>query len=134
MHIENNNLDVEKIEQIERGKRIKYIRENELKMNKSQLAKEIGVSGQFLGLVESGRGNLVYRSIKNLMDLSGHSSDYILFGLDDSVISETKKYLKKYSSKELINSIDIIKKLTLLLRNKWFNINFIYTYRLSNIY
>ena len=52
------------------------------------------------------------------MDLSGHSSDYILFGLDDSVISETKKYLKKYSSKELINSIDIIKKLTLLLRNK----------------
>lgn len=134
MNIENNNLDVEKIEQIERGKRIKYIRENELKMNKSQLAKEIGVSGQFLGLVESGRGNLVYRSIKNLMDLSGHSSDYILFGLDDSVISETKKYLKKYSSKELINSIDIIKKLTLLLRNKWFNINFIYTYRLSNIY
>lgn len=127
MNIENNNLDVEKIEQIERGKRIKYIRENELKMNKSQLAKEIGVSGQFLGLVESGRGNLVYRSIKNLMDLSGHSSDYILFGLDDSVISETKKYLKKYSSKELINSIDIIKKLTLLLRNKWFNINFIYT-------
>ena len=127
MNIENNNLDVEKIEQIERGKRIKYIRENELKMNKSQLAKEIGVSGQFLGLVESGRGNLVYRSIKNLMDLSGHSSDYILFGLDDSVISETKKYLKNYSSKELINSIDIIKKLTLLLRNKWFNINFIYT-------
>lgn len=118
MNIENNNLDVEKIEQIGRGKRIKYIRENELKMNKSQLAKEIGVSGQFLGLVESGRGNLVYRSIKNLMDLSGHSSDYILFGLDDSVISETKKYLKNYSSKELINSIDIIKKLTLLLRNK----------------
>ena len=35
MNIENNNLDVEKIEQIERGKRIKYIRENELKMNKS---------------------------------------------------------------------------------------------------
>ena len=110
MKIENS--DVEKIEQIERGKRIKYIRENELKMNKSQLAKEIGVSGQFLGLVESGRGNLVYRSIKRLMDLSGHSSDYILFGLDDSVISETKKYLK------LINYIDIIKSLTLLLRNK----------------
>ena len=116
MNIENDNS--EKIEQIERGKRIKYIRENELKMNKSQLAKEIGVSGQFLGLVESGRGNLVYKNIKKLMDLSGHSSHYILFALDDSIISETKKYLKKYSSRELINYIDIIKTLTLSLRNK----------------
>ncbi len=114
----NDKLDLENIERIERGKRIKYIRENELKMNKTQLAKEIGVSGQFLGLVEAGNGNLVYKSIKKLMDLSGHSSDYILFGLDDSVISETKKYLKKFTSKELISYIDIIKTLTLSLRNR----------------
>ena len=72
-----NNL--ENNEQILRGKRIKYIRENELHMNKTQLAKEIGVSSQFLGLVEEGRGNLVYRSIKKLRDISGHSADYILF-------------------------------------------------------
>ena len=48
--IESKN-HLEKLEQIERGKRIKNIRENELHMNKTQLAKEIGVSSQFLGLV-----------------------------------------------------------------------------------
>ena len=62
----SSNLTPEKLDQIERGKRIKYIRENELHMNKTQLAKEIGISGQFLGLVEDGKGNLVYRSIKKL--------------------------------------------------------------------
>ena len=48
-------------------------------MSKTKLGKAIGISGQFLGLVEDGRSNLTYRSIKKLKDLSGHSSDYILF-------------------------------------------------------
>ena len=70
-----DEIELEKLEQIERGKRIKNIRENELHMNKTQLAKEIGVSSQFVGLVEEGKGNLVYRSIKKLRNLSGHSAD-----------------------------------------------------------
>ena len=60
----------EKIEKKERGLSIKRIREEELKMKKSELGKEIGVSGQFLGLVEEGKGNLVYKSIKKLKYLS----------------------------------------------------------------
>ena len=52
------DVELEKVEQKERGERIKYIREKELKMSKVQLGKEIGVSGQFLGLVEDGKGNL----------------------------------------------------------------------------
>lgn len=112
-----NEIDVEKLEQIERGKRIKNIRENELHMNKTQLAKEIGISGQFLGLVEDGKGNLVYKSIKRLRDLSGHSADYILYGLDDSVIKETKKCLEKYSETQIINSIEMIKEITLFIKN-----------------
>lgn len=48
----NFDLDLEKQEQIARGKRIRDIRENELKLNKTDLAKEIGISSQFLGLVE----------------------------------------------------------------------------------
>lgn len=110
---ENNNQD--KMEQIARGKRIKDIRENELKMTKIKLAEEIGVSGQFLGLVEEGKGNLVYKSIKKLMDLSGHSADYILYGLDDTIIDKTKLLLNKYSDKQIINGIDIIKNIILLL-------------------
>ena len=37
----DNICSEEKLEQIERGKRIKYIRENELKMSKVKLAKEL---------------------------------------------------------------------------------------------
>ena len=112
----NNNFDFEKQEQIERGKRIKSIRENELKMNKTQLAKEIGVSSQFLGLVEDGKGNLVYRSIKKLRDLTGHSADYILYGLDDTVIKETVRYLENDSEQDILNAIDIIKRLTIFMK------------------
>ena len=81
-----NKNDIEKLEKIQRGKRIKMIRKNELHMNKTQLAKEIGVSAQFLGLVEDGKGNLFYKSIKKLRDLSGYSADYILYGSDDNII------------------------------------------------
>lgn len=111
-----SDLELEKQEQISRGKRIKYIRENELHMNKTQLAKEIGISSQFLGLVEEGRGNLVYRSIKKLRDLSGHSADYILYGLDDSIINKTNKLLKIYSEKELEKAIDIIKDIAIFIK------------------
>lgn len=117
----NHNLDeeiyeLEKIEQKTRGERIKEIREKELKMNKTQLGKELGVSGQFLGLVEEGKGNLVYRSIKKLKDLSGHSSDYILYGLDDSIIDNTRKCLEKYSEEEIIHAIEIIKEISLFMK------------------
>lgn len=112
-----SDLDLEKQEQILRGKRIKDIRENELHMNKTQLAKEIGISSQFLGLVEEGRGNLVYRSIKKLRDLSGHSADYILYGLDDSIINKTKKLLNLYSDKELEKAIDTIKDICIFIKN-----------------
>ena len=54
----NFDTTVEKEEQLIRGKRIKNIRENELRLNKSDLARKIGVSSQFLGLVEEGKGNL----------------------------------------------------------------------------
>ncbi len=113
----NIDKEAEKQEQIARGQRIKEIRENELRLNKTDLAKKIGISSQFLGLVEEGRGNLVYRSIKLLRDLSGHSSDYILYGLDDNVIAETKECLEEYTEDELIEAIKILKHLSLFLRN-----------------
>ena len=110
-----NNL--EKIEQEKRGKRIKNIRENELHMNKTELAKEIGISSQFLGLVEDGKGNLVYRSIRKLRDLSGHSADFILYGLDDNNINKTKDLLQIYSEDEIIETMNFIKNFILLIKN-----------------
>ncbi len=110
--------NLERIEQIERGKRIKNIRENELHMNKTQLAKEIGVSSQFLGLVENGKGNLVYKSIKKLRNLSGHSSDYILFGIDDNSISKTKKLLEQYSEIEISQAIKLLNDIAIFIKNQ----------------
>lgn len=113
------NADIlDKQEQIERGKRIKNIRENELHLNKSQLARKIGVSSQFLGLVEDGKGNLVYKSIKKLKDISGHSSDYILYGLDDSMIKETNEILEKYDEKQIKAALKILKNIVFFIKNK----------------
>ena len=109
--------NLEKLEQIERGKRIKNIRESELHMNKTQLAREIGVSSQFLGLVENGKGNLVYKSIKKLRNLSGHSSDYILFGIDDNSISKTKELLEQYSEMEISEAIKLLNDIAIFIKN-----------------
>jgi len=113
------NTDILELqERIERGKRIKNIRENELHLNKSELARKIGVSSQFLGLVEDGKGNLMYKNIKNLKDISGHSSDYILYGLDDSLITETNRILAKYDEKQIKAALKILKNIGLFIKNK----------------
>ena len=114
---DNSNNELEKLEQENRGQRIRDIRENELHMNKSELAKEIGVSSQFLGLVENGKGNLVYKSLKKLRNLSGHSADYILYGLDDNCINKNKKLLQEYSENEIIETLNFIKHFIMLIRN-----------------
>lgn len=114
----NVAIEVERKEQYERGQRIKKIREEELNMNKTQLAREIGTSSQFLGFVEEGKGNLVYYSLRKLREISGHSADYILFGLDDNCINKTKKLLKNYQEEEIIDVLNIIENLTSLLKKR----------------
>ena len=109
-------VDLIKKEQIERGTRIKNIRLVELRMNKTQLANKLDTSSQFLGFVEAGKGNLNYSSIKKLCELSGHSADYILFGLDDEVVKETKEFLKDFSMEELLKAIDSVRDLTVFLK------------------
>lgn len=117
MIIGTMNTSNEMLEKIERGKRIKNIRENELHLNKTQLGKLIGVSGQFLGLVEDGRGNLVYPSLKKLVRVSGHSADYILFRLDDTLIENTKKLLNNYTDEQIIESVELIKKISIFMKH-----------------
>ena len=114
----NVAIELERKEQYERGQRIKKIREEELKMNKTQLAREIGTSSQFLGFVEDGKGNLVYYSLRKLREVSGHSADYILFGLDDTCINKTKKLLKDYSEEDIIEALNIVENLTSLIKKK----------------
>ena len=114
----NVEAEVAKQEQYERGQRIKLIREHELRMSKTQLASKIGTSSQFLGLVEEGKGNLVYYSIGKLRDISGHSSDYILFGVDDESIEHTKKLLENYTDNEISEALTVIEKLSKFIKRK----------------
>ena len=114
----NMAVEVEKQEQYERGQRIKFIREQELHMSKTDLAAKIGTSSQFLGLVEEGKGNLVYYSIGKLREISGHSSDYILFGVDDESIEKTKKLLENYSEGEITEALGVIEKLSKFIKKK----------------
>ena len=114
----NVAIEVERQEQYERGQRIKYIREHELKMTKTELAEKIGTSSQFLGLVEEGKGNLVYYSLRKFREVSGHSADYILFGVDDNSINKTKKLLKNYSEEEIVEALGVIEKLSLFIKKR----------------
>ena len=114
----NVEAEVAKQEQYERGQRIKFIREHELHMSKTDLAAKIGTSSQCLGLVEEGKGNLVYYSIGKLREVSGHSSDYILYGVDDESIEHTKKLLENYSETEIAHALDVIENLSIFIKKK----------------
>ena len=81
-----------------------------------KLAKKIGISSQFLGLVEDGKGNLVYRSVRKLRDLSGHSADYILYGLDDSVINKTKELLNNYTEQEIHKALELLNEIAIFIK------------------
>ena len=114
----NVAIETEREEQRERGQRIKYIREKELFMTKTELANRIGTSSQFLGLVEEGKGNLVYYSLRKFREVCGHSSDYILFGVDDNSINKTKKLLENYSEEEIVDALHVIEDLSLFIKNR----------------
>jgi transcriptional regulator with XRE-family HTH domain len=64
---------------IEIGERIRGIR-NELKMNREKFSEMIDVSDVFLGQVERGERSLSLRSLCRIVNYTGASTDYILFG------------------------------------------------------
>ena len=98
------------------GLRIKNIREN-MKMTKEEFAKLIGISGQYLGLVEHGKNYLSIEKLKVLCDLTNLSADYILFGKDTNLIDNTSILLSEFSQEEIRNGCETLKKLALMLKN-----------------
>lgn len=98
------------------GLRIKNIREN-MKMTKEEFAKLIGISGQYLGLVEHGKNYLSIEKLKVLCDLTNLSADYILFGKDTNLIDNTIILLSEFSQEEIKNGCETLKRLALMLKN-----------------
>lgn len=98
------------------GKRIKNIREN-MNMTKESFAKQLGISGQYLGMVERGKSYLSIEKLKILCDITNLSADYILFGKDNNIKNDTKEILSEFSDEQLEIGCDMLKKLALFIKN-----------------
>lgn len=99
------------------GKRIEKIRKD-MKMTKEKFAKEIGISGQYLGIVEKGGSSLAYDKLKRLCDISGYSADYILFGKDKNLTKKTKTVLSEYTDEQIVEACEILAKIGVFIKNK----------------
>lgn len=97
------------------GKRIKITRES-MKMTKEDFAKILGISGQYLGIVERGDSCLSVEKLKLLCDFTNLSADYILFGKDNNLINNTIKDLSKYTDEQIVTGCEVLKELSLFIK------------------
>ena len=102
---------------IEIGKRIKLIRES-MGITKEAFAKEIGISGQYLGLIEHGKNYLSVEKLKVLCDFTNMSADYILFGKDQNLITDTKNMFSEFSEEQILNACETLKDLAIYIKTK----------------
>lgn len=61
------------------GERIRKIRE-ELNMNREKFSEMLDISDVFLGQIERGERSLSIKTLSKIVNFTGFSSDYILFG------------------------------------------------------
>ena len=99
------------------GERIKKIREN-MGMTKESFAKQLGISGQYLGLIEHGKNCLSIEKLKILCDFTNLSADYILFGKNQNMVNDTKDILAEFTENQIELGCDMIKKLALFIKDK----------------
>jgi transcriptional regulator with XRE-family HTH domain len=92
------------------GKRIKKLRE-ERNLSKSQFGKMVGVTGQYIGMIEKGTHSISVKLIVKICDATGVSADYILFGVTDSEQEvTTAASLYGLSNEQIQIALDIIKR------------------------
>lgn len=99
------------------GMRIKKIRED-MNLTKEEFAKKIGISGQYLGLIERGQNYLSVDKLKKLCDLTNLSADYILFGIDNKVVDTTSQLLSEFSQEQIAAGCEALKNLSILIKSK----------------
>ena len=100
----------------ERGLRVKNIRLN-MNITKQKMAELLGISGQYLGMIERGEGTLSIDKLKVLCDITGLSADYILFGKDSNSNLRLSKTLSDYSDEEIKLGCATLENLALLLKH-----------------
>lgn len=98
------------------GLRIKDIRLN-MGLTKQKFASLLGISGQYLGMVERGNGCLSFDKLEILCNLSGLSADYILFGKNPSLPVDVYNSLSEYTDEQINSGLEALEKLALFLKN-----------------
>lgn len=99
------------------GKRIEKLRED-MHITKEAFAKKIGISGQYLGLIEHGKNYPSIEKLKLICDFTHSSADYILFGKDQNIVNETQSILSELSDEQLNSACETIKDLALFIKHK----------------
>ena len=98
------------------GKRVKKLR-NERNLSQTKFGKMIGISGQYLGMIEKGANNLSVDLIVKICDVTGVSSDYILFGIIGSEQGITAAAcLDGLSDEQFEIALEIIKKVAKFIK------------------
>lgn len=98
------------------GLRVKNIRLN-MNMTKQKMADLLGISGQYLGMIERGEGTLSVDKLKILCDMTGLSADYILFSKDFNSTLNLSKKLSGYSDEEIKLGCATLENLALFLKH-----------------
>ena len=98
------------------GLRIKNIRES-MNMSKEEFSKLLGISGQYLGIVERGGSCLSIEKLKRLCDLTNSSADYILFGKNINLEHETNVILSTFTDEQMELGCDTLKKLAVFIKS-----------------
>jgi len=81
-------------------------------MSKTRFGKMIGISGQYLGMVERGIHGLSLDSVINICKTTGISADYILFGGPTTLNSNgLRTELSGLNSEQIHIAFDIIRKI-----------------------
>ena len=98
------------------GLRSKKLREGR-HLTKEAFAKKLGVSGQYLGIIERGQNCLSIEKLKKLCDFTNQSSDYILFGKEYQFDSSVKDTLSNFSDEDIRIYCEALEKLALVMKN-----------------
>lgn len=99
------------------GKRIQAIR-LDMGMTKEAFARHIGVTGQYLGLIENGRNYLSTEKLKALCDFTDTTADYILFGKKQNIVNDTAGMLSEFTDEQINDICKILKDIALFIKAK----------------
>ena len=100
------------------GERLKKMRQ-ERNLSQSQVGKMLGISGQYVGMIEKGINSISVKLIVKICDATGVSADYILFGVTDSEQEvTTAASLYGLSNEQIQIALDIIKRVEQFIKTE----------------